>query len=150
MLPATDFFQFWGLAFLTLSVSLVLLSVFYRLIDTDLGLHSLRKEAVIATVASLAQGAGLWFTASLIPGGFRRQIIPGMIVAIIYILTHLEDWRGNEMGGIFLFQMVIWNVGFFMLAGEFKIAAIILVASRSGWRSSLVSQRAYETHDFWA
>src|SRR5262245_11429117 len=132
MLPATDFFQFWGLALLTLSVALVLLTVFYRLIDSDLGLHSLRKEAAIALVASFVQGAGFWFTTSLIPGGFRRQIIPGMIVAVIYILTHLEDWSGYEMGGIFLFQMVIWNIGFFMLAGEFKIAAIILTAFAVG------------------
>lgn len=132
MLPATDFFQFWGLAFLTLSLSLLLLNIFYGLIDSDLGLHSLRKEAVIAGVASLVQGAGFWFTASLIPGGFRRQVIPGLIVAIIYILTHFEDWSGYEMGGIFLFQMVIWNVGAFILAGKFKIAAIILFAFAIG------------------
>jgi hypothetical protein len=128
MLPAADFLRFWGLSFVTLSVALVLLSVFYRLIDSDLGLHGWGKEAVIAVIASLVQGAGLWVTASIIPGGgLRRQIIPSILVGIIYYATHIEkEWDSYEMAGIFSFQMAVWSVGFFMLTGEFKIAAVVL------------------------
>jgi len=102
MLPATQFFEFWGLAFLTLCIALVLLSVFYSLIELDLNLRGVCKELIIASLASLVQGAGFWFTTSLIQGGLRRQVIPGVIVAIIYRLTHLEDWSGYEIGGIML------------------------------------------------
>jgi len=128
MLPAADFLRFWGLSFITLSVALVLLSVFYRLIDTDLGLKGWGKEAVIAVIASLVQGAGLWVTASIIPGGgLRSQVIPCILVAIIYYATHIEkEWDGYEMSGIFSFQMVVWSVGFFTLTGDFKIAAVVL------------------------
>ena len=128
MLPAADFLRFWGVSFVTLSIALVLMSVFYRLIDSDLGLHGWGKEAVIAVIASLVQGAGLWVAASIIPGGgFRSQIVPAILVAIIYYATHIErDWDSYEMGGILSFQMVVWAVGFFMLTGEPKIAAIVL------------------------
>ena len=130
MLPAADFLRFWGLSFLTLSVALVLLSVFYRLIDSDLGLHGLGKEAVIAVIASAVQGAGLWVTASIMPGGgLRSQIVPTILVGIIYYATHVEkDWDSYEMGGVLSFQMVVWCVGFFMLTGEWKIAAIVLAS----------------------
>jgi hypothetical protein len=129
MLPATQFLEYWGLAFVTLCAALVLCSVFFGLIDTELGLDSWRREASIAVVASLVQGAGFWFAASLIPGGVRKQVIPAMIVAIIYSLTHLKDWSGYEIGAILFFQMVIWNAGGFLFAGQLKIAAIILVAA---------------------
>jgi len=130
MLPATAFLKFWGLSFFTLGVALVLLSVFYRLIDSDLGLHGLGKEAVIAVLASAVQGAGLWVTASIMPGGgLRSQIVPTILVGIIYYAAHVEkDWDGYEMTGILSFQMVVWSVGFFMLGGEFKIAAVVLVS----------------------
>ena len=126
MLPAAQFLEFWAIAFLTLSAALVLCSIFYRLADMDLGLDSWRREVRIALVASLIQGTGFWFTASLVPGGFRSQLIPAIIVAIIYWLTHLRDWSGYEIGAILFFQMVIWNTGAFALAGDFKIAVMIL------------------------
>ena len=129
MLPATQFLEYWGLAFLTLSMALGLGSTFYRWMEMDLGLDSWRREARIALVASLVQGTGLWFTASLVPGGLRRQLIPAIMVAIIYRLMHLKDWSGYEIGVILFFQMVIWNTGAFAVAGDFKIAAMILGAA---------------------
>jgi hypothetical protein len=126
---ATQFVQYWGLAFGTLFVAIVLLSVFYRFIDFDLDLHSLRKEAVIAAIASAVQGAGFWFSASLFHGEpFRRLIIPGAIVGIIYWLAHLEDWSGYEIGGIAFFQAAILSTGLCLASGQFKLAAIILGA----------------------
>src|SRR5205814_402070 len=127
MATTTQFFQYWALAFVTLSVALVLLSFFYRFIDSDLDLHSLRKEAVIAGIASAVQGAGFWFSASLFHGDpFRRLVIPGAIVGIIYWLSHLEDWNGYEIGGIALFQAVILSTGLCLIGGQFKLAIIIL------------------------
>jgi hypothetical protein len=133
MATATQFFQYWALAFGTLCVALVLLSIFYRFIDCDLGLHGLRKEAVIAGIASAVQGAGFWFSASLFHGQpFRRLVIPTAIVAIIYWLSHLEDWSGYEIGGITFFQAAILSTGLCVIGGQFTLAAIIAGAFAFG------------------
>jgi hypothetical protein len=128
MLPAADFLRFWAMSLVTLIVALVLLSVFYRLIDSNLGLYGLGKEFVVAVLASLVQGTGIWFARSLVPGGgLRSLVVPAIIVSFIYYLAHHEnDWSGYETGGILSFQTVVWSIGFFMLAGEFKTAGIIL------------------------
>jgi len=125
---AVHFFGYWAAAFVTLCLGLVLLSVFYRLIDSELGLHGLGKEAAIAGVASFFQGLGAWLIFTYAPGAGRAMLIPGLIVAIIYKLGHLTDWSGYEMGGIFLFQMVLWGVGALLFSGEFKIALALLLA----------------------
>lgn len=128
MNPATQFFIYWALAFVTLCVALALLSVFYRLIDFDLHLHGLRKEAVIAVIASAVQAAGFWFSASLFHGNLpRRLVIPGIIVAIIYKLGHLTEWSGYEIGGIMVFQGMILFTGVCLFAGMFKLVVIVLV-----------------------
>src|SRR5258706_8289942 len=130
MATATQFLQFWVLAFVTLSIALVLLSVFYRLIDFDLELHSLRKELVIAAIASAFQGVGFWFSASLFHGDpFRRLMIPSVIVGVIYWLSHFEDWSGYEFGGIAFFQMIILTTGLCLFHGDFKLAVVILSVS---------------------
>ena len=127
MATATQFVQYWALAFVSLSVALVLLSLFYRFIDFNLHWHSLRKEALIAGIASVIQGAGFWFSASLFQGNpFRRLVIPGAIMAIVYWLSHLEDWSGYEIGGIALFQGVILVTGLCLMGGQGKMAILIL------------------------
>lgn len=127
MATATQFFQYWALSFATLAAALVLLSVFYRFIECDLALHKFRTEALIAGMASAAQGAGCWLSLSLFPGQpFKMMVIPVAIVSIIYLLTHLKDWSGYEFGGIALFQTVIWGTGLWLVAGQFKLAVIIL------------------------
>ena len=132
MLSASHFFEFWAIAFVTLCLALGLLAVFYRLIDSDLGLDNVRKEAVIAALASAVQAGGLWFSASLLPGRAPRLTVPVLIVALIYKLGHLTDWSGYEMGGIILFQMVLWNTGLCLLAGQFQLALILLGAFALG------------------
>ena len=108
MATTAQFFQFWALAFASLSLALVLLNFFCRLINSDLDLHGFRRETVIVGLASTAQAAGFWFSASLFHGDpFRRLLIPGAIVGIIYWLTHFEDWSGYEVGGIALFQAAL-------------------------------------------
>jgi hypothetical protein len=127
MLPASDFLRFWGLSFLTLCVALVLLSLFYRVIDSNLGLHGPGKELVVAVLASLVEGTGIWFARSIVPGGgLRSLIVPAIIVSFLYYLAHLEkDWSGYETGGILAFQAVIWSISFFMLTGEMNSAGVI-------------------------
>ena len=127
MATATQFFQYWALAFATLCVALVLLNLFYRFIDLDLDLHSFRKETAIAAIASVVQGAGFWFSASLFHGDpFRRLVIPGAIVAIIYWLAHLEDWNGYEIAGIAYFQAALLATGLSLVGGQIKLALLIL------------------------
>jgi len=125
---AAHFFGYWAAAFVTLCLGLVLLSVFYRLIDSELGLHGFGKEAALAGVASFFQGGGVWLIFTYAPGAGRAMIIPGLIVAILYKLGHMSDWSGYEMGGIFLFQMVLWGVGALLFSGQFKIALAVLLA----------------------
>ncbi len=125
MLPAAEFFRLWGLAFLTLCVGLVLLNVYWRLIESDLGLKSVATEIGIAAAASFVQGVEMWFTASLL--GFRRVVISGICVVIIYWATHYKEWSGYEVGGILLFQMVVWGLGLLLVAGMFKVAFMVLV-----------------------
>ena len=128
MATATQFFEFWALAFVTLSVAVVLLDLFFRFVDSDLELHSFRKEAVIAGVASAVQAAGWWFSASLFHGDpFRRLIIPDVIAGFIYWIAHFEDWSGYEIGGIAFFQIALLVIGLCLLRGDFELAAIFSV-----------------------
>jgi hypothetical protein len=127
MATVAQFFQYWALAFVTLSAALVLLNYYCRFIESDLNFHSVGKEAVVVGVASAVQGAGFWFSASLFQGQpFRRMVIPGIIVAIIYWITHLPDWSGYEVGGIAYFQMALLATGLCLLRGEIQLAAMIL------------------------
>jgi len=131
MATATQFFQYWALAFVTLCAALALLKLFYRLIDSVLELHGLGKEAVIAGIASAVQAGGFWLSASLFHGNaFYRPVlvIPFAIVAFIYWIGHLEDWSGYEIGGIGFFQAAILSTGLCLIVGEFKLATIILAA----------------------
>lgn len=127
MATTTQFFQFWALSFITLCLALVLLNLFFDLVDCDLELHSFGKEAVIAGLASAVQGAGYWFSASLFQGDpSHRLVIPGVIAGFIYWIAHLEDWSGYEIGGIAFFQMAILITGICLVDGEFKLAAVVL------------------------
>ena len=77
--------------------------------------------------------AGFWLLASLFNGQpFRRLVIPGAIVGIIYWLAHLEDWRGYEVGGIAFFQAVVLTTGLCLVAGQFQLAIIISSAFAVG------------------
>ncbi len=82
---------------------------------------------MIAGIASAVQGAGFWFSASLFHGdAFRRLVIPGAIVGIIYWLAHLEDWSGYEIGGIAYFQGALLATGLCLVGGQIKLAFLIL------------------------
>ena len=123
---------FWAVAFVTLCAALALLNIFYGLIENDLDLHSFGKEAVIAGIASLIEGAGVWLVVWVIPAagrasGMRALIIPLLIVALIYKIAHLEDWGRGDVLLLLTFQCVIGCSGALLFFGRFGPALFILV-----------------------
>ena len=116
---------FWGLAFVTLCMALALLNIFYGVIGNDLTLRSIGQEAVIAGVASLVEGAGVWVVAAFAPAAARALLIPALIVALIYKLGHLEDWNRYDVSLFLTFQIVIVLSGLLLFFGHFQTAIII-------------------------
>jgi len=124
----TQYLEYWGLSLLTLGSAVVLLDRFYRLFNSDLELYNFKKEALVAGIASAVQGAGFWFSASLFHGDpFKRLVIPGALAGLIYWIAHLERWSGYEICGIAFFQTAIISTGICVMAGNFKLAALVLV-----------------------
>jgi hypothetical protein len=126
MQSALHLLIFWVLAFVTLAMALVLLSVFFALIEDDLTLQSAGKEAIIAAVASLIEGASVWVVVTFIPLGARALFIPALMVGFIYKVTHLEDWSRYEIILLLLFQLVISAIGATLIFGHFAAALGIL------------------------
>ncbi len=117
---------FWGLALVTLGLALLLLNIFFALIEDDLTLHSPGKETAIAAVASLIEGASVWVVITFIPLGTRALFIPALIVGFIYKVTHLEDWSRYEIISLLLFQLIIAAFGASLFLGHFAAAFGIL------------------------
>ena len=127
MAQALHFLAYWLVAFLTLCAALGLLSVFYQVVGSDLGLETLGKEALVAGFASLFEGAALWFVFSILHGGGRVLLVPGIIVFIIYKLHHLTDWSGYEPGILLVFQLAIAYCGIMLFTGQFGTALMVAV-----------------------
>ena len=127
MRVALHILEFWVLAFASLSLTLVLLNVFWNLMEQDLGLKTLGKEAVIAGIASFIEAIGLWliltFANSAI--GMRAMIIPGLIVGLIYKIAHLEDWTHYEIFCLLLFQLVVTTICAALLTAHFAMAITV-------------------------
>ena len=102
------------------------MNIFFALIENDLTLHSLGREAVIAAVAALIEGASVWVVVTFIPQGGRALFIPALVVGIIYKVTHLEDWSRYEIFALLLFQLIIAFFGACLFFGHFSVAIIIL------------------------
>lgn len=111
---------------MTLCVALALMNIFFALIENDLTLHSISKEAAIAAVAALIEGASVWVVVTFIPQGGRALFIPALVVGIIYKVTHLEDWSRYEIIALLLFQLIIGLFGACLFFGHFSAAIIIL------------------------
>jgi hypothetical protein len=119
--------EFWGLAFMSLGVTLGLLNIFWELIEQDLCLRTLGKEAVIAGIASLVEAVGIWLLLPLGPIGMRAMIIPGLIVGLINKIAHLEDWSHYEIICLLFFQLVVSLVGAALLTGHFFMAISVAI-----------------------
>jgi hypothetical protein len=118
---------FWALAFLSLGAALMLLNIFYGLMDDGLELLSLGKEAAIAAIASLVEAASLWLVVTFVPAGARAMIFPALVVAVIYKVTHFEDWGRFEVLLLLVFQIFVGCLGVSLFFGHFQTAMIILV-----------------------
>jgi len=126
MQAALHLLIFWALAFVTLVIALLMLSVFFALIEDDLTLQSAGKEAIIAAVASLIEGASVWVVVTFIPLGARVLILPALIVGLIYKVTHLLDWGRYEIILLLLFQLVLSAISAILILGHFAAALGIL------------------------
>ena len=116
----------WALAFVALAVALLLLAMFFALIEDDLSLQSVGKEAMIAAIASLIEGASVWVVLTFFPLAARALFVPALIVGLVYKVTHLEDWGRYEIILLLLFQLVMAAVGASLIFGHFAAAFGIL------------------------
>jgi hypothetical protein len=113
---------FWALAFVSLCVTLVLLDIFWDLIEQDLCLQTLGKEAIVAAIASLIEAVGLWLIIEYV-----HEVPPNIIVGLIYKFSHIEDWSHYEIIGLLFFQLVISLVGAALFTGHFALAIQVVV-----------------------
>jgi len=124
------FFTFRAAAFVSLGAAVVLLGIFYGVINDELGLHRPGQEALVAGVASLIEGTGVWLVVLFIPAaqralGLRAMIIPALVVALLYKLVHLEDWGRFEALLLLMFQVVIGCVTASLFFGRFEAAFMV-------------------------
>jgi hypothetical protein len=124
---ALHILEFWALAFVSLSATLVLLNIFWNLIEQDLCLKTVGKEAVIIGIASFIEAISLWLLLPLGPIAMRAMILPGLLVGVIYKVAHFEDWTRYEIICLLLFQLIIVAAGASLLVGNFAAAIGILV-----------------------
>jgi len=117
----------WALTFSTLAAALVLLNIYCDLIDYGLELLGLANETIIAGLASLVEATALWLLIAYVPGAVRAMIIPALIVASIYKLTHVESWNRFELILLLLFQIAIGALGACLVAGQFRSAMVVLI-----------------------
>jgi len=129
VIEAAHFMGCWAVAFLSLSAALVLLTIFYTVIGSDLELKTLGKEAALAGIASAFEGAGLWVVVFLLPGASRLMVIPGLIVVVLYRLGHLLEWNGHEIIGLLMFQVVLLSAGMAAFSGHFGVALGVLIGA---------------------
>ncbi len=132
MHAAIELAAFWAVAFITLCLAVPLLSIFGDVIESDLELLSLGKEAIIAGIASLIEAVGVWLITLFIDARYhgialRAMIIPVIIVVLIYKIAHLESWSIFEAGLLLAFQIVISCFVVALISGHFGVAVMIVV-----------------------
>lgn len=127
MHPVFMLVGFWALAFISLCLALLLLNIYANLIDYDFMLHNLGKEAILAGVCSLIEAVSIWAVATYLPGAARALIVPALVVFVIYLLAHLEDWNKSDPGLVLIFQFVIGLVALCLFGGHFGAAVIIAI-----------------------
>ncbi|HEX7618670.1 MAG TPA: hypothetical protein VF480_08125 [Verrucomicrobiae bacterium] len=132
MHAAIELVAFWAFAFLTLGMAVVLLSIFGGVIESDMELLGIGKEAVIAGIASLIEAATVWLIVLFISAAYRglalrAMIIPLIIVGLIYKIAHLESWSVFEAGLLLAFQVAIGCLLSSLISGHFQAAIMVVV-----------------------
>jgi hypothetical protein len=124
--PVWQILIWWALAFLSLGTALVLLNIFYTVIESDLTLLSLGWEIGIAAVASLIEGGSVWAVLTYVPAAGRALIIPALAVALLYKLMHFEDWNQFDVFALLAFQLIISIAGACFWLGQFSAGLTLL------------------------
>ena len=120
MSPALQILILWVGAFGTLCAAILLLNTCWATAGYDLCLRSAGSEAVIAGAASLIEAASVWAVATFVPQGSLGLLIPALVVAAIYRITHVEDWSRYEIICLLLFQVAISGTVALAVYGLFK------------------------------
>ena len=110
-----------------------MLNIFGNLIQSDIELLSLGKEAITAAIASLIEAMGVWLIAVFISPAYRAlalraMIVPIIAVALIYRIVHLESWSIFEAGMLLAFQLAIGCLVSLCVSGHFQAAIVVLFA----------------------
>ena len=132
MHAAIELITFWAFAFLTLSLAVALLRIYGGVIESDVELVSLGKEAVIAGIASLIEAVTVWLIVLYISAMYRglalrAMIIPLIIVGLIYRISHLESWSIFEVVLLLAFQIAIGCLLASLISGHFQAAVLVIV-----------------------
>jgi len=127
MHPVFILLGLWAFAFVSLCLALLLLNICSNLIDYDFTLNGLRKEAILAGICSLIEAVSVWIVATYIPAATRALILPALLIFVIYMLAHLEDWNRFDPGLVLLFQFVIGAIAVSLFGGHIGAAVIITV-----------------------
>jgi hypothetical protein len=132
MHAAIELAIFWGFAFLTLCLAVVLYNIFGNLVESDMELLSLGKEAALAGIASFIEAAGVWLIVLFVPAmsrglALRAEIVPILAVALLYRIAHLEDSSIYDVGLILAFQLAIAFFIAALLTGHFLAAIGVVV-----------------------
>lgn len=132
MHTAIKLLEFWVLAFVSLAVAIVLLKIFWELIEQDLYLKNLGWEIIIAAIAALVEAVSLWLVITYFhgtpPGWIAKiLIVPALIVALIYKACHFEDWSRYEIFCLLFSQLIIALIGASLLTAHFGMALAVLL-----------------------
>jgi hypothetical protein len=93
----------------------------------DVVLLGLYREAIMAGIASAAQGLDFSIAVELYHGhGLNRYFLSPVIVWVVYRLGHYEDWVGYEVAGLTLFQLVLLFLGSCLIHGDLTLAICVL------------------------
>jgi hypothetical protein len=128
MHAALHFMVYWLLSFYSLAMALFLLNIYFGIIGKDIVLRSLGSEAVIALIASLVEAVSLWLILTYAPGAIRAMIAPGLVVAFIYRMTHLEeDWDACDVVMLLVFQIAVGFLSLSLYFGHLQSALYLLL-----------------------
>jgi hypothetical protein len=123
-----QFLGFWALAWVTLAAAIVVLGLYGAWIGNDVEFRSVGQEALIAGVASLIQGSSVWAVLNYLPTAGRALLIPALVVAVLYKVTHLEAWSRYDIILLLVIQMALGSSGAALFSGQWLTALIILAA----------------------
>jgi len=128
MREVAQFVMFWGLSFLSLGLAFILLNIYFGWIGRGLGLRNTKSELVIAGAASFVEGGSLWLIMTFFPLATRAMIVPLIIVALIYKITHFENyWSRFDIGMLLAFQTIIIFVTIPLIFGRFSKTELLLL-----------------------